>query len=153
AFNRRLGSQTTVYGFVDAAAPPLVIGEHLIGLQNLFMLSAAAKFGLIGHVVNLGTHLVKGGIDPVTLGLGIFGNGLFNLDSWLVETGKSAGFALDQLQSAQPVRPVIIGVGIIDAILVNQAGIGNQFGQDHGRCLERFDFFLGIFMRFDMLRA
>ena len=104
ALDRRLGGQAAVDRLVDAPRPALVIGEHLVGLEDLIMLAGGAELGLAGHIVDLLAHLAEGGIDPGALGLGILGDRMLDDDSRLVEDGDALGHAGDQLQPDQPLH-------------------------------------------------
>src|SRR3546814_2304405 len=47
--DRRLGGQAAIDRLVDPARPSLVISEHLVGLDDLFMLAADAEVGRTRH--------------------------------------------------------------------------------------------------------
>ena len=49
------------------------------------MLAADAEFGLCLHPVDRLAHLVEGEIDPLALGLGIFGHDVLDGDPRLVD--------------------------------------------------------------------
>src|SRR3546814_9738592 len=59
ALDRGLGGQPRIDRLVDPARPALVIGEHLVGLENLAMLTVDAEFGLARHPIDLFAHLVE----------------------------------------------------------------------------------------------
>src|SRR3546814_8606258 len=84
ALDRGLGGQPRIDRLVDPARPALVIGEHLVGLENLAMLAVDAEFGLARHPIDLFAHLVERAVDAVTLSLGIFRDGMFDRDPRLV---------------------------------------------------------------------
>src|SRR3546814_5557120 len=52
ALDRGLGGQPRIDRLVDPARPALVIGEHLVGLENLAMLAVDAEFGLARHPID-----------------------------------------------------------------------------------------------------
>ena len=83
--DRRLGGEAAVDRLVDAPRPALVIGEHLVGLEDLLMLAGGAELGLLGHRVDLLAHLAEGGIDAVAFGLDVLGDRMLDDDSRLVE--------------------------------------------------------------------
>jgi len=84
-FYCRLGGQAAVDRFVDPPRPAFVIGEHLIGLDDLLMLAADAEVGAARHAVDLLAHLVERGVNPVAFGLRIVGDRMFDRDARLVE--------------------------------------------------------------------
>ena len=49
ALDRRLGGQAAVDRLVDPPRPAFVIGEHVVGLEDLLMLAGGAELGLAGH--------------------------------------------------------------------------------------------------------
>ena len=151
ALDRRLSSQAAVDRLVDATAPALVIGEHLVGLEHLFMLAADAEFGLRGDPLDLRAHLVERGIDAVALGLGILGDGMLDMDARLVEHGVPARHALDELQPHDPHRRGRLRAHRRGATRIDQFGIGDQLGQHHRDGLQRLDLDLVIAARIDML--
>ena len=109
AFDRRFGGQARVDRLDDPAAPPFVIGEHLVGLEHFLVLAANAEFGLAGHPVDLFAHLVKGQVDALQFGIAILGHGVFDGDAWLVEHRHPAGQPLDQAEPGQVLRPGLRG--------------------------------------------
>ena len=151
AFNCSLCRQAAVDGFIDAAAPPFVIGEHLVRRDDLFMFAAGAEIDLARHAVNLFAHLVKGGIDALALGLGIFGDRVFDAHIGLMENGDTGSSTFDQRQAGQT-----DGTGFdtrSELGVVNQVGIGDQFGQHHRDGLQCFDLDLFIFAWLHMLNG
>ena len=68
------------------------------------MLPVAAEFGLARHPVKLFAHLVKRRIDAVPLGLGIFGNGVFNRNARLMIDRKATRHALNQFEASKARR-------------------------------------------------
>ena len=64
---------------------------------GLFMLTACTEFGKVCHLVDLLSHLVESRINPVSFGLDILGDNMFNLDAWLMEYSMATCLALDQL--------------------------------------------------------
>ena len=149
--DRRLGSQPAVDRFVDPAAPAFVVGEHAIGFEHLVVLATAAEFGLAGHLVDLLAHLVERQIDPLALGLGVFGDDVLDRDPRLVEHCGTRRKSLDQ---CQPGQAVLAGGGHRRrqrSVLVDQFGVGDQFGQDHRDSLQRLDLDFFIAPRFGML--
>ena len=153
SFDRRFGSQAAVDRFIDAPAPAFIIGKHLICLEHFLMLAADTEFRLTGHQVDLGPHLVERGIDPMAFRLGIFRDRMLDFDSRLMEDRVTAGFALDQLQTAEPISAIVEHRRFFSEIVVDKFGAGDQFRQNHCSRLESFNFYLGIAARFDMLGA
>ena len=150
AFDSGFGGQAAVDGLVDPAAPAFVIGEHLVGRDDLFMFAAGAEIDLARHPVNLLAHLVERGIDALALGLGVLGNGMFDANIGLVENRNASRRAFDQA-AVQSGLTVPVSWRSTRIRVVNQVGIGDQFGQHHRHRLQRLDLDLFIFARLDML--
>ena len=150
--DRRLGGQAAVDRFVDPPRPALVIGEHLVGFQNLLMLALHAELGRAGHPVDLLAHLGKGGNDARALRLGIFRDGMFDMDARLVEHHMPPRHPHHQLQPMEQ-RRAGIGHAQLGLAIVGQFGIGDQLRHHHGDGLERLYLHLFIFARVGMLHA
>ena len=149
--DRRFGGQATVDRLVDAARPALVIGKHLIGLDDLDMLARDAELGLARHAVDLFAHLVERGIDAATFGIDVLGDRVFDDNARLMEDGKAAAHAIDQLLAAEPDRGGHLRPRTRRTRRIDQPGIGDQLGQHHGDRLQCLDLDIGIFARFAML--
>ena len=115
------------------------------------MLAADAELGLRSHAVNLLAHLVEGGVDAVTLGLRILGDGVLDGDARLVEHGMARAHALHQFLPGEPDRRGRLRLGAARAGGIDQPGVGDQLGQHHGDGLERLDLHLGIAALLDVL--
>ena len=113
------------------------------------MFAACAKINLACHAVDLRAHFVKCRIYTLALGFDIFCYGMFDAHIWLVEDGNTGRRALDQRKASQLHGRRLITTP--SGRLVNQVGIGDQFGQDHGNSLQGLDFYLFIFARFHVL--
>jgi hypothetical protein len=149
--DRRLGGEAGIDRLVDPAAPPLVVGEHLVGLEHLVVLSAHPEFGLVGHLVDLLAHLVERTINPLALGLDVVGHHLVDGHARLVEHRVAGGQPLDQ---RQPLHDLRFGAGLRQPqrlLLVDQFCVGDQFGQDHRGGLQRLDLDVLVPARLDML--
>ena len=146
--DRGLGGEAAVDRLVDPPRPAFVIGEHLVGLEDLIVLAGGAELGLAGHVVDLLAHPAEGGIDPRPLGLGILGDGMLDHHPRLVEHGDALGHAGDQLQPGNALRP---GRPLGGAAAVGQAGAGDQFAQHHRHRLQRLDLDFLVAARIGML--
>ena len=146
--DRRLGGQAAVDRLVDPPRPALVIGEHLVGLEDLIVLAGRAELGLAGHIVDLLAHPAEGGIDPGALGLGVLGDGMLDHDPRLVEDGDALGHAGDELQPDQPLHPRIAPPGPRP---VDQPRAGDQLGQHHRDGLQRLDLDIVVAARLGML--
>jgi len=96
ALDRGLGSQAAVDRLVDATAPALVIGEHLVGLEHGFMFAIHAEFGLVCHLLDLFAHLVEGEVDALAFRLDILGHDMLDIDARLVEYRHARCQPLDQ---------------------------------------------------------
>ena len=152
ALNRGFRRQAGINRLDDPAAPPFVVSDHLVGLEHFLMLTPQAEFGLTGHPVNLFAHLVKGEVDALQFGIAVLGHDVFDGDPRLVIDRRAHGQALDQGQAGQAHRP-----GLLRAqrrlLVIDQARVRNQFGQDHGDRLQRLDLHLFIPARLVMLNA
>ena len=153
ALDRGFGGQAGIDRLVDAPRPSLVIGEHLVGLEHLLVLAADAEFSLAGERIDLLAHLVEGTVDPLALGLGILGHDLRDLDPWLVEHGMTSPQAFDEREAGQRLRTGLLLGEDAGFFLVDQFGIGDQFGQDHRGGLQGLDLDLFVAARLDMLDA
>ncbi len=153
ALDGRFRGQAGIDRLVDPPAPAFVIGEHLVGLENLLMLAADAELGLAGHVVDLLAHLVEGEIDPLALGLGILGHGLLDGDARLVEHRLAEREALDQLQPVQDFLPGVVARRAAGRLVVDQPRVVDQFGQHHRDRLQRLDLDVLVAPRIDMLNG
>ncbi|SBV31719.1 protein of unknown function [uncultured Sphingopyxis sp.] len=153
ALDRRLGGQPAVDRLVDAPRPALVIGEHLVGLDDLLMLAADAEIGRTRHAVDLLAHLVEGRVHPMALGLGIVGDRMLDRDARLVEYRHTGAHAVDQLLPVQPLRRLVGGGGVGAGGGVDQVGIGDQLGQHHRDGLQRLDLDLFVTARIAVLDA
>ena len=151
--DRGFRRQAGIDRFVDAAAPPFVVGEHAIGLEHLDMLAALAEFRLAPHRVDLIAHLVEGAVDALALGLDIVGDDLRDLDARLVEHRQSRAQPLHQCEPFDDFRPGLDIAQKQRVLLVHHLGIGDQFGQDHRGCLQGFDLDIFVAARIDMLDA
>jgi hypothetical protein len=145
ALDRGFRGQAGVDRLVDAPRPTLVIGEHLVGLEHFDMLAADAEFGLARHPVDAFAHLVERRVDAVTLGVGVLGDGVLDRDPRLVIDREARAHAVHQLLPGDAhrrgrLRPVRAAAGGVD-----QAGIGDQFGQHHRDGLQRLDLDVRIF--------
>jgi len=116
------------------------------------MLAADAEFGLIGHPVDLFAHFVECEDDALPFRLGILGDDVFDIDTGLVVDGNAAGEPLYQRQALEVFRPGLRGKGT-GVFLVDQVGVGDQFGQYHGDRLQGLDLDLDIAARIDVLHA
>ena len=152
ALDRCLGGQAAADRVVDPPAPALVISEHLVSREDLLVLAADAELGLTGHPLDLLAHLVEGEVDSRTLGLDILGHGMLDGDARLVEHRHARCQPLDQRLTLYLARP---GQCRIEQplVLVDQVGIGDQFGQHHGHRLQGLDLDLFITARLGMLNA
>ena len=137
--DRGLGGQPAVDRLVDAPAPTLVIGEHLVRREHVLVLAGHAELGLAGHPVDLLAHLPERRIDPLALGLDILRHGLRDDDARLVEHRATARHAVDELEPRQRHRPGIARAAAAGAALVDQAGRGDQLGEHHRHRLQRLD--------------
>ena len=151
-FDGGFSGQAAVDRFVDAPDPAFVIGEHLVGLQDLLMLALRAELRRAGHAVDLLAHLGEGRDDPLPLGFRILSDGMFDMDARLVKNGVPPRHAHDQLQTGQCDGASVLYPRIRGAI-IRQLGIGYQFRQHHRHCLKRLDLHFLIAARFDMLNA
>ena len=153
AFDRGFRGQSAVDRFVDPAAPPLVIGEHLVGLENLHMLAALAEFRLLAHRIDLVAHLVEGAVDPLAFRLDVLRHDLVDLDAGLVEdrdAGREAfhqGKAVENLHFGRRFAKVQVGL-VIDQFLV-----GDKLRQDHGGGLQGLDLDVLVLARIHVLDA
>ena len=102
ALDRRLGGQAAVDRGVDPARPAFVIGEHLVGREDVLMLARRAEFGLAHHAIDLIAHLVERRIDAVAFIFGVFGDGMLDHHARLVEDRVARRHAVDQLEPGQP---------------------------------------------------
>ena len=150
--DRCLGGEAGIDRLVDAPLPALVVGEHLVGLEHFVMLAADAEFGLAGHAVDLFAHLVEGEEHALALGLGVVSHDMFDGDAGLVIDGDAAGEALHQLQPGEPLRPAE-HCWKPGTVLIDQAGVLDQFGEHHGHGLQRLDLDLFIAPWFNVLDA
>src|SRR3546814_2157913 len=116
----------------------------------LFRSAANAEFGLSSHPFNLLAHFGKGGINALAFHLDIFGNRVLYRYARLMKYSVTARHAHDDRQSRQH-----DGRGILHAdmrrTVIDQPGIGDEFGQHHCNSLQCFNFHLGIAVGFHML--
>ena len=148
ALDRGLGGQPAVDRLVDAPLPALVIGEHLVGLEDLLMLARGAELGLARHVVDLLAHAAEGGIDARALGLGVLGDGMLDDHARLVEDGDALGHAGDQLEPGEPLRAA---VALAPARPVGEPRAADHLGQHHRHGLQRLDLDVFIAARVGVL--
>ena len=153
AFDCGFGRESGIDRLIDPPGPAFVIGEHLVCLEHLLVLTADPEFGLARHAVDLLAHLVECQEDTLPLGLGVLGHNMLDGDPRLVENGCAAGQSLDQLQPGQPLRPTQRRRESVDVVLVDQAGVLDQLRQDHGHGLQRLDLDLFVAAGIDMLDA
>ncbi len=151
--DRGFGGQTAVDRFVDPAAPPFVVSEHLVGFQNFDMFARRAEFGLRGHVFDLIAHPVERAVNPLPLRLDIVGHDLIDGDARLM---------IDCLARAQPFhqRQAVHRAGTGHRfgqaerfLLVHHFIVGDQFGHHHRGGLQGLDLHLFVTTRIDMLDA
>ena len=152
ALDRGFGGQARIDRLVDPPRPALVIGEHLVGFEDIGGL-AAGEFGLRHHAVDLLAHPGEGTVDAGALGFGVVGDGVFDDDARLVEHGGAAGEAVDQLEAGQLGRTAGGAAGAGSGDIVDQPGVGDQLGQDHRHGLQHLDLDLGIFAGVGVLDA
>ncbi len=143
--------QAAIDRLIDAAAPALVISEHLVGLEHFLMLRPRAEFDIAGHAVDLVAHLGESAVDPLPLHLDIIGNHLIDGHARLVIDGNAAGEPFDERQPLDRLRPGRSVIQIRHGFPVDEFGIGDQFRQNHCRRLQRLDLDLFIPARIDML--
>ena len=148
-----LGGQPRINGFVDPSAPPLVISEHLIGLDDLARFAVNAEIGLACHPVDLFAHLVERRIDAVPLGFGIFSYGVFDDDARLVIDGVPPRHPFDQFQARQSYALRSLDLVAVKPLFIDEPGICDQFGQHHCDGLQCFDLDFFVPARVDMLDA
>ncbi len=103
-FDRSFSGKPAVDRFIDPAAPAFVIGEHLVGRDDLFMLAANAEFSLIGHIVDLLAHLVERAINPLALGFDIVCHNLIDGDARLVIDRLAKRKPFDQREASNRLR-------------------------------------------------
>jgi hypothetical protein len=151
ALDGGLGGEAGIDRLVDAAAPAFVVGEHPVGFEHFLMLAPDAEFGLAGHAVDLLAHAVEGAIDPLALGLGVFGHDMLDHHARLVEHRLSDREALDQRLPAQAVGADQVIGHAQHVLVVDQFGVGDQFGQNHRHGLQGLDLDLFIAALVDML--
>ena len=152
ALDRGLGGQAGVDRLVDPPRPALVIGEHLVGFEDLGRI-APGKVGLLDHPVDLLAHPDERAIDAGALGLGILGDGVFDDDARLVEHGGAAREAVDQFQPRQAHRAAGGTPRLRRRDIVDQPRARDQFGDDHRDRLQDLDLDLGILARVGVLDA
>ena len=149
----RLRGQAAVDRLVDPAGPALVIGEHLVGLEHLLVLSTGAELDLSGHLFDLFAHPPESAVDPLPLGFRVLRDELVDSDVRLVEHDLPARQPLDEHQARQDIRIVPPAFGAEGVLPIDQVGPGDQFGHDHGGGLKRLDLHLLVTARIDVLDA
>ena len=117
------------------------------------MFAADPEVGLARHAVDLFAHLVERGINAVPLGLGIFGDSMFDGDARLMEHRDPGTHAVDQFLPGQPLRRLVGRRSVGARGGIDQIGVGDQFGEHHGDGLQRLDLDVGIAARVSMLDA
>ena len=152
-FDRRLGRQPAVDRLVDAPAPTLVIGEHLVGFEHLDMFAALAEFGLARQRIDLVAHLVEGAVHTLAFRLDIFRHDLVDLDPRLVKHRLPRREPFDQRQSFEDVVFDMRYLEVDHAFAVDQFLVRDQFRQHHCGGLQRFDLDIFVPPRIDMLDA
>jgi len=130
-----------------------VVSEHAVGLDDLLVFAADAEFGLAGEMVDLLAHAVEGEVEALALGLDILGHGVFDGDAGLVVDGVADGEALDQGQAFQLLRAALAFAEAERIVLVDEIGVGDQFGEHHGDGLQRLDLDLFVAARLHVLDA
>ena len=153
ALDRRLGGEAGIDRLIYPPAPAFVVGEHLVGLEHFLVLAADAKFGLAGHSVDLLAHLVEREVDPLAFGLGVVGDGLLDIDARLVKHRLSQREAFDQLQPVEHFLPGMVDRQSARRLVVGQAGVVDQFGENHRHGLQRLDLNVLVAARIDVLHG
>src|SRR3546814_2585185 len=94
---------------------------------------------LARHLFDLAAHTVECLVNPLALGLDIFGHDLIDCDARLMIDRVPHRQALDQGEARNGLHadpPFTQRSGIV---LVDQSGVGDQLAEHHGRRLQRLD--------------
>ena len=148
ALDRGLGGQPAVDRLIDPPRPAFVVGEHLVGRENLLMLAGGAELGVAGHRVDLLAHPPERRINARAFGLGIIGDGVLDQHLGMVENRHSPTHPGDQLE---PRKPLGAAVASALAAAIDEARAGDHLAQHHRHGLERLDLDILVAARLGVL--
>ena len=118
------------------------------------MLAAlGAKFGLVGQIVDLLAHLVKGAVDALAFELDILGHHLADLNARLVEDRLASAQPFDQGKARHGLRTGLLQGEAERVFFIHKIGVGDQFRKHHCGGLQSFDLDIFVTARIDMLNA
>ena len=128
---------------LQPARPAAVLGEHLVGFQDLAVLAGAGLGAARQQVVDGEAEARHRRVEPLQLVLDILGDELGDDDARLVQHDVAERDAFGEGGALQVHRAVHVEVGAGDREVLHLAG-GEHLGEHHGGGLQRLDLLLGV---------
>ena len=136
--HRRLGGEAVLHGLLQAARPAAVLGEHLVGFEDLAVLAGAGLGAAREQVVDREAEARHRRVEPLQLVLDILGDELGHDDARLVQHHVAERDAFREGGALQVHRPVHVEIRPRHGDVLHLAG-GEHLRQHHGGGLERLD--------------